>query len=228
MALPFVPCEKCAEVVLRYKQADGSPALNTLWFKGAATYTATMLQGLAEGVAEWWNDGTGVGDDAGLKSLTSNLVSLEDVTARDMSTQHGPVMTWTTGLPLVGAVASDAIELGLTFTTTFRTGVAGVAYRGRNFMVGIPQNAIDDPTLNLVSATLASGLDTAYGGLLTFTPSSWINSDEHVVVSRYHVVGGVLTARDAGIATPVISYGRPDLYLDFQRRRSPAHNRHRR
>ena len=227
MGLPFVPCVNTAQVTLAYTQADGSPAINTLWFRGSSSYTASKLSDLADGLAAWWNDGTGSGADVGLKSITSHTVSLVSVTARDMATQHGHVVVWTAGLPIVGAVSGDAVELGLTYATTFRTGLAGVAYRGRNYMVGVPTSSVSDPGQNIVDTALSTALDVAYGGLITYVPTIGSNSDAHAVASRYHMVGGVLTARDAGIVTPVLSYGHANQYLDFQRRRAPGHNRHR-
>jgi hypothetical protein len=227
LTLPFVPCARTAEVTLRYSQYDGSEAINTLWFQGTATYTPTTLATLADAIASWWNDGTGIGDDAGLKAVTASGTSLQDVTARDMSTQAGPVVVWNTGLPIDGTNSNDPLELGLTVATTFRTGIAGRAYRGRNFMAGMCVDGLSLPAGNIVSDTLLAKLVTAYGGLLTYVPTVATNGDHHVVASRYHVVGGSLVSRDAGILTHVISYGHADNLLDFQRRRAPGHNRHR-
>lgn len=226
MTAVFVPCADTAQVSLQFQQADGSFAENTLWFTQTSTFTATQLSNLAGEIAGWWSDGTAPGADLGLKHLTSHDCSLVQVTARDMSTQNGPVVTHTAGLPEAGTDSGAQLTLGLTKAITLRTGLAGRAYRGRFFIVGMPVDSLSDTEHNIVATSYTAAVLVATAGM-----SYWLGtldpSPEWVVASRFHVVGGQLVPREAGIMTPIISQGVANQLVDFQRRRAPGHNRHR-
>ena len=217
------------QLQLQYAQADGSFAENVLFVQalGAGPFTAGQMAAFTEQIAAWWHDGDGAGNS--YAAGCSNEVSLVQVYGRDLSSESGEVYAFNPTSDNVGLSTDAAIALGLSYAITLRTGHAGVAYRGRNFLVGIPTGAVPDESTNVVTTDFANKAAAAYTYLATNGADVFSVPDSALVIaSRYHVVtpGGPPVPRDAGIMTPVTAAGYKDLFLDFQRRRAPAHNRH--
>lgn len=167
--------------------------------KGAAI-TQTDVQNAADRVQEWW--------DAELAPILTTAVIATLVKAVDMATQ--------TALPIVsvnspndGAVSQPTLPNSTALVTTFRTGNAGRSGRGRNYLMGLPNNQGNSVR---ASAGTAAAVDAAYTDLNSYlTPSSLF----HTVVSKF-TNGG---PRASGLVQPVLVYDTNTIY-DVQRRRA--------
>lgn len=173
---------------------------NTLYFTGAAAWTETLMNDLAEDLKVWW--------DTNMAINVSNTVSLTTIRVTDLSAQDAPGIEYVTGLPIAGDVADVMAPGNVTFTTTFITALRGRNYRGRNYFVGINPGQLSGIE---VPATVVAEVTAAYGLLDTQVTA---NTAQHVVVSRYLNNA----PRAAGVATPVTAY-RTENTWDSQRRR---------
>jgi hypothetical protein len=151
----------------------------------------------------------------------SHDCELVDVIARDMTTEFGGVVHADNSLPVIGGTAELAFTMGLTFSITARSGLAGRSFRGRTFLIGMPTTAAADAELNTISGTYAADMVSAFNAMVTSVP---IGDAGFVPVICSRVTLGA--PRVAGVTTPITSFGFHNLIVDFQRRRAPAHNRH--
>lgn len=95
----------------------------------------------------------------------------------------------------------------------------GKSFRGRTYWIGLDQGAILQNSLQSATATaILNALNALQTDLSGMTPSC-----ELCVLSRFHNK----LKRDNGIGTAVLGFTFVDMFLDTQRRRAPAHNRHR-
>jgi hypothetical protein len=221
----FVPCLDTLELSLQFAQSDGSFAENVLFALKGSAWNNTEINDMIAGLVTWF--GTGDGTHS-YQDIVANDTSLVAVGYRDLTTIASASGVSNAGLPLVGTNAGATDTLGVTFTITHRTGLAGRSFRGRTYLVGIPAGVGTSP--NVVDGpTYADPAVDAFGSLITAIPGA-VAGSEWVVCSRYHAnplpppVGSV--PRAAGVMTPITSVGYHDLFMDFQRRRAPAHNRH--
>lgn len=216
--MAFIPLVNTAQVSMVFSQADGSFAENVLYVENTDPWSPTTLGTTADAVADWFSTGDGAGHS--YKAGMSNVCSLVDVIARDMTTQTGDVVHTSVSMPIVGGSGNGPIELGLSFTLTERTGLAGRSQRGRVFLIGMETDWVSDGHLNQIDATHAADAVLAWTALIGILGGAagigW------VVASRYHNNA----PRDTGEMTLITSVGFHNLLVDFQRRRAPAHNRH--
>lgn len=206
MPNPFIPFPKGCFISLRYTQY-GSIMENTLWiFRDdlASGYSISELNDICGAGELWWT--------THLAPLTSNTVTLFNVTARDMSEEDGNVVNF--GFLSVGALTAEPLPTNVTYVTTFNTGRAGRSYRGRNYFVGMVDTQTVTTDRNRVTTTFADALTAAYGELNDILQG--INpAYSHHVASRME--DGVL--RTEGVLTPVIGYYHADFYTDSRRPR---------
>lgn len=218
----FIPAVNTAKVTFGQSQADGSYAQNSIYVEADAAWDATTISDLATLCAL----------EFGVNVLpqTSQDVTLTSVTARDLTTADSPESVFNPTSENVGGQTDHAIEMGLTFALTLRTGLSGRSYRGRVFAIGIPTGSVPDVSLNLLGSVDATDLAAAWMSMITAINGSTPGAltIQAVVASFYSgVVGGVPVPRDNAVLTPITAVGYSDLFLDFQRRRAPGHNRHR-
>lgn len=202
-AMAFIETPNTALAELRYLWRN-QVCENTLWFEKAAPFSISDLEDVADALYnDFWN--------TALQPLISSECALIGirVTAQDSTT--APVFDSTFSSPSSGGAGPSVVN-NSTWAIQFKTAERGRSYRGRNYMCGIPQEAVSGNYLVLSQAGLYVGI---YENLLTFPTS--INA-QHVVVSHY--TGG--GARAFGLTTPVIAYGYADLALDSMRRRLPG------
>lgn len=222
----FVPVNNAAQFTLQFSQQDGSFAENEFWVQRTGAWSQALLTTMAAAFKTWFGTGDGT---RSYKSSMVTTASLQGVGYRDMTTQNGYTGVYQTGLPIAGTDAEAGVSLGVTFSLTARTGLAGRSFRGRTFLVGMGLSQFSSVPNNLVDGTHAGN----YVSLFNALPAAVTAADAAatlVVCSRYHQVGGPgspSVPRAAGITTPILAYGYHDLFADFQRRRAPGHNRHR-
>jgi len=200
--MTFQPVEATALIEL-IQSLDGQIIENTLYFRKATDYDAAALELLAGTMASWWI--------AEMAPLLSSSISLTGVKATALHDQTGPQFVFNTGLPEPGGVASGSVPNNAAFCVSFRTALIGRAFRGRNYISGIPVNVV---TLSSISGGEANALVAAYNEIQDLLPvgTNW------VVVSR--TVNGVL--QEVGLTNVITSVVIPDLVLDSQRRRLPG------
>jgi hypothetical protein len=221
----FVPAVGAAKVVLTFAQVDGEYAQNSLWVHSQddSAFTSDTLSELATAVNEWYQTGAG---GHSYQSLQAAPVELVSVYCRAWDTDTSPVWNLTSG-QTGGSDRPLSIPNGQTFAITARTGIPGVAYRGRTFVIGLFDQCVTDDDNNVIKSDIAADLANAWAGLIDMA-NGLSNPCDMVVNSSYHVVtpGEKAVPRDAAILTPITGYGYHDLFLDYQRRRAPGHNRH--
>jgi len=211
--MPFVPAANTVLVELRYTQ-DAQEVENTLYFQSASAPDEAGMTALGEAILTWWG--------AQLQTLISNECELRECLLTDLTTDSGPSVTVVTGLPLLGTSDGEAAPQNATACISFRTGFRGRARRGRNYIVGLPNQYVASNTLN--SAYMAAAV-TAYDTLRSDADAiGWTQ----VVVSRFSgstIVDGkkVPTPRETALVTPVTSVLFADSTVDSQRGRLPNH-----
>jgi hypothetical protein len=93
--------------------------------------------------------------DASYKgSMTTNIV-LDQIQCRKLDPLDPQAYDSTTGLPSGGTVASPCEAANVTLTISWRTGLAGRKYRGRNYIAGVAEafvTALDAITPAFLSA----------------------------------------------------------------------------
>lgn len=221
----FVPALNTMEVALHIKDVNGDDNVNTFWVKRTVAWTEAGMNTVLEAFTSWFE--TGDGTTSYGKNMSS-VSSLESVTGRDFTTQHGFSVVNQVGLPYVGEGASTAVAAGLTKAITSRTGLAGKSYRGRTFLCSMEAAAIPTPENGQMDATHLTNFVLAFTPLIADVTSADADSTL-VVASRYYQPGGPLTPtvpRATAVLTPVTSFGYASNNYDFQRRRAPGHARH--
>lgn len=226
MSSPFIPVANTAQFSMQFSQPDSSFAENIYWVKRTSAWTLSGLTTMAAAIKAWWDNGDGTQKPRAMCNPSTEVTAIG---YRDYTTVSSFTGIYQAGLPDVGTSGFGPLELGLTFALTARTGLAGRNYRGRTFLVGLPTSAVADRTKNSIDSGFAGDIVTAWSSLIPAVTAADA-ACTLVVCSRFGgvpTVGGKSVARVAGITTPVTSYGYSKLFLDFQRRRAPGHNRHR-
>lgn len=202
--MPFVPVSNTVEVTIKCLY-DQQLAENTLYFThdAGAPSTADIADLLAT-LESWFG--------TNLLSAASQDVQLFSLHGRDLTTSAGPQADRSSGM--TGVLLDPQLPNNDTLAISFRTGVAGRSFRGRNYIIGLTTAQV---TRNIVNPDVLSILLAAYEALPTAVSPDWA----HVVVSRKS--GGLW--RTEGVATPVASYVVTDNIVDSQRRRLPGRGR---
>lgn len=216
--LPFQPVPGAAEIVLNYQLADGRPAVNTFGVQNTtgAAWSAADLNLMCAAFSTWWGAGDGSGNT--YRSRVSNLVTLVDVTARDLTVDGSTFGAHADGR--LGQATGTALPNGVSFVMKSTTGLTGRSRRGRTYLVGLTTDSqhATDKNQALAAAITVWGLAfnalpaavVAYGGTET---------GALVVISRY----GAGVRRSTGITTHVTGFSNTDSNLDYQRGRAPGH-----
>jgi hypothetical protein len=197
----FVPAENTAKVVVEGQWA-GNDAINTLWFQFASEPDQTDLETLAEYV---WENLL-----SALQSTWAASYQVNRVTATRQNSENDIQGVYDAmGTPLVGSGSGASVPLNASWSISFRTGLRGRSYRGRNYAAGYLNSILDDPGRG--NATVLAGVAAAYvQHLITNMLAGWT----WVVAS--HVADKA--PRVAAVLTPIISVI-IDTYVDSQRRR---------
>jgi len=204
--MAFIPVANTALVEVRFTQ-NGQNVENTLWFENAADPDSAALTTLAIAVRDWW--------DAELKPIVSSNVQLREVVATSMTTDSSPIGSSTPAEADFGGSTANIVPGNVTMSISFRTGLRGRSFRGRNYAVGLTE---DQVTGNQFVTGLTALWQAAYFALIDAAATAgW----QWVVVSRFSGVddSGDPIPRAAGVTTPVIDVVVVDDNVDSQRRR---------
>lgn len=201
--MPFIPVPNTIRAELRFS-IDNQQIMNTLWFEKGSAWSASDIEAVATQLVAWW--------DGAMAPLLTVGVTLREVYARDMSEE--PSIEATSAAALTGDVAETYMPNNVALCTSFRTGLTGRSFRGRNYISGMSRAQV---TSNVFSGPWAASVTVAYEGL-----NASIGS---VVPGAFHVVASLASEgepRTTGVTTPVLSYLNTDLVVDSQRRRLPG------
>jgi len=208
--MPFVPAANTASIDVVYS-LDGQRVENTLYALRNTAWTPAQIQQLAQNVTSWAANEL-------LPQLASSITLLR-VETRDISVQNGALGIFVADVGTIGGVADESEPNNVAACVSFRTGIAGRSFRGRNYVAAIPDNAVNTNTLTNAFAT---AILAAYGEL----NATWLalTSSVHVVLSRFSGVdaNGDPIPRAVGLTTPVTAYQFTDLIVDSQRGRLPG------
>lgn len=142
------------------------------------------------------------------------------IVGTDLSSAAGPRFEFFLPAPRAGTNASAPLPNNVTIAVSMRTGARGRSFRGRVFYIGLPASYLDTTGQSLNSTATTQTLSD-WNALLGDVEAGGVGV--LCVLSRRS--GGV--ARANGIGTQVSSIVLADAFVDSQRRRLPAHNRHR-
>lgn len=217
--MAFQPCPGIASCVIQTTIPDTDVAENVLHMdKGSsAAWTATELTNLVNAVDTWLTTGAG-GNDTVVKNLQHEC-TVSGIVARDLTTSTGPEVS--KSISHAGGEVTARTAAGLSKALTLRTGLAGRSQRGRLFVIGLAADQFDGTDKNLISTATLTSLVNTWTSLIAAVKAvnaAWSWS----VLSRS--TGN--SKRANGVAIPITSVGYSQPYVDYQRRRSPFHQRH--
>lgn len=205
MTHPFIPFENVAKLEMVFSQY-GQVIENVYHVHNTVgSFGDTEMALLAAHFKGWW-----VSD---LKPDCVNSVSLDMIRVKNLTTETGLGIEYTTGLPILGSSVSAGAPGNVTLSVKWTTGLSGRSFRGRTYHIGLASTLITGDT---VGAGFIPNLVTAYGNLIDSMLADW----ELVVASSYHAGAW----RTTGVATPITGVS-IEPYVDSQRRRLAGRGR---
>lgn len=200
--MAFQECPGVARFAMEFLW-QGELAVNVyhMWYESA--WAEADLSDAALALATWW--------DTELKPEVSSTVTLETIRARDLTTETGAQLDYTSGLPITGGSATASAPNNCTFAVQWRTAKSGRSYRGRTFHVGLTTTKY---SANQLTVPNQSDFEDIYGALPTAISTAGYTM---VVLSRY--ANG--TERPSGTHEAITSC-RINRVLDSMRRRLPG------
>jgi len=203
--MPFVPATNVVQAELIYAW-DTQIVETVLHYQLAGGYDIPKMILLGAALRTAWA--------GGCQGSMSSAVTLNQIRLTDLTTISSPVVNYSVGLPLAGAlVATPALPNSIALVMTKRTDFRGRSFRGRIYHPGLTEA---DVAANQVTPVRVTALLTSYSNLINITDSG-ANVHKMVVVSRF--TGGA--ARGAAVVTLVTSIS-SDGSVDSQRRRLPG------
>lgn len=209
MASVLVPGTVECEVLMLL---DGEGIENTLYFNHTGAWSVTEETDLANDMITWWG--------THFSPPMSNQLVLHAVRVTDLTSLTGAQVEIAPGSSFVGGQPTEPMSNNVAPAISFHTASRGRSFRGRNFISGIPIDAVNS---NSVITSWEAAMTAAYMQLLVVATA---NGAEWVVVSRFSGVDPVThkpIPRATGISTPVVSAVFTDSVVDSQRRRLPNH-----
>jgi hypothetical protein len=201
--MPFIPVLGIVQAELVYLW-QGQFVQNVLHYDTPGATTITEMEELGDLLVDWF--------DVQLQPQVTSQLSLVEVKLTDLTSEFGPVVEWTTGLPIVGTNIGQTMPNNVAIVMTKRTVFRGKSFRGRIYHPGLVEAQVTNNQLVPATQTL---LLTNYNALVELEGAGGLYTLQ--VVSRYTNNA----PREIGVATPVISIT-TDGFIDSQRRRLPG------
>jgi len=207
--MPFVPVPDTIEVDVNYI-LDGQVVQNTMYFESPTGWDASSI-------SAWLVEMRDLISSDLLPFLSSALELLELV-GKLLDAASSISATVTPPSPVSGSDINAAMPNHVSYTISFRTGLSGRSFRGRNYVPGLTAGSVSG---NVIDSTTRTGILDFYNTLLALATTEGY---QMVVVSRYSGVdsNGDPIPRVTGVTTPILSFGTADLTVDSQRRRLPG------
>jgi len=198
--MPFIPAPNCVKLEAIYNHI-GQLCENVHFLEFDHEPVLEDLEACALAYVNWF--------DSNLQPLVSNGTSLILIRARDMTVDSGLAIEYDTGLPLSGT-AGNANPGNVTAAVKWSSGLAGRSFRGRTFVIGIPQGAMTG-NANVLDSDYADDLDTAFELLID---AFNLTDGQFVVASFFHDNA----PRTNAVTTPITASS-VNRDVDSQRRR---------
>lgn len=158
-------------------------------------------------------DGTLV--DGYASELTADSVH-QEIILTALDSDSAPVFHNTYHAGTHGVGSNPSLPNNVAFSITSHTAQRGRSYRGRSYVWGFTDEEVTGNSLAAIKADAwVSILTDLLAEVVTFSATAFL-----AVVSTRHNNA----PRTAGVATPIVSFGYHDLFLDSMRRRLPGHN----
>jgi len=211
--MPVAYSLAAVEAIMRYTW-NGQRCENTLWFEtvGGTAPSPAELATLGADLHSWYQ--------TYLIPFQGSVCVLNEIYLRQAVAEGGVELTVPGDLLDVGSAGGDPEAGNVTLTVSFRTGLSGRSYRGRNYSIGMTKSHQSGGT---ASSTYVEGLEDAYSELKNIIDTSgdfvWI------VYSQYDGVNeetGNPIPRLTPLTTPISTAIVVDDRTDSQRRRLRA------
>jgi hypothetical protein len=226
--MAFQPCPGVASITMEYAQFDGEFCENVFHVarNDLSAWTAGQLDTMTDAFASWFDGLTSWVPAHPLKEFMQVNCTLTNVVGKDLTTVDGPEFSRVRNSN--GTNVADPLPNGLTFAITLRTGFAGRSFRGRWYVPNLTEGgATEEPDLNKIKPDIAVGLADTTNAMISQVTLADAGA-AMCVLSRFNkdAVPAPPHQRPTGIPTVVLNAGFHDLFMDYQRRRAPGHNRH--
>jgi len=201
------------EAILRYTW-NGQRCENTLWFKtvGGTIPSEGEIAALGADLHSWYQ--------TYLIPIQGSVCVLNEIYLRQALIAGGAELTIPGDLLDVGSAGGDPEAGNVTLTVSFRTGLSGRSYRGRNYSIGMTKSQQSGGT---ASSAYVEALEDAYSELKNIIDTT--GDFVWVIYSQYEGVDagtGNPIPRLTPLMTPVSTAIVVDDRTDSQRRRLRA------
>jgi len=207
--MPFVPVPNVLLVEPLFLQ-DGQRVENTLYFEKPGGWDAA-------GIADWLSQVNTLITDQ-LMPFLANSIQFIELVARLLDTASSIGLTVPITPVVTGGTGGGSAPNSVSYTISFKTGLTGRSFRGRNYVPGIPSSQVVGNTVNGIWRNSIIEFYLALQSAAADNGTPW------VVVSRFSGVdaAGDPIPRVSGITTPIITVSTFDMTVDNQRRRLPG------
>jgi hypothetical protein len=208
--MPFVPVPNTIEVDINYLQ-DSQVLQNTLYFENPIGWDAGEIGGFLTALR------TLIVSD--LMPLLSASIQVFELVGKLLDAASSVGFTLAVSPPVSGGDINEAMPNHVSYAISFKTGLSGRSFRGRNYVPGLTTASVEG---NVISSATRTGLLDFYTTVLDMATTASVIM---VVVSRYSGIDPVTKKpipRVTGITTPILSFSTADLVIDSQRRRLPG------
>lgn len=201
--MPFVPVPNTVQVEVIW-ELDGQRVENVHYYEFSTTPTESDIGSLLAAVRAFI--------ESELMPLLSSTLKLVEVIGTLLTAIDSISLSNVVSPPVAGGNSTQQLPNNVTYTITKKTAQRGRSFRGRNYVPGLTEDAVN---LNAINPTFRNDLLDVWEGLrLVAAEDGWTM----VVVSR--ISGGV--ERVSGVTTPVTAISTADPTVDSQRRRLPG------
>lgn len=208
--MPFVPVPNTIAVDVLYL-LDSQRVENTLYFERSDGWDLASITAFLADLQAWIS--------SELMPALSASIQFIELAARLLDTASSIGLVNTVSPPVSGGQPGDSVSNNVTYTVSFRTGLTGRSFRGRNYVPGLSVATIGQ---NTIAGGTRTALLAFYDGLRSLGGDNGIS---WVVVSRFSGVDPVTKKpipRTTGVTTVITSVGTFDTTVDSQRRRLPG------
>jgi hypothetical protein len=150
-----------------FSDADTSKVISTHLDLEVNVATPPTIAFVGDKWKQWWNVGGGSGNRAA--DYFANSIALKEVTLRKIKPLGAIVESYTTGLPINGATATDPGVPNTSILASLRTASVGRSYRGRMYFPNPPESVLQaDQMLSAADAQdFADGIKNLLATLTT-------------------------------------------------------------
>lgn len=201
--MAFIPLPAGLKVELKFTLA-GELVVNVYHVTTELPLVSANLTNIAEAFITAW-----IADAAG---VLSSEITLDEVIVTDVSVEDGLQVTVTTDLPAAGEVVQQSLPNNVALVISNRSDLTGRSRRGRTYIAGIPETAVQ---VNIVDVVTAGGLLTYHANLRTDLD---VNHNTTLGVASYVSDGA---PRTTALFTPFTNFI-VNTRIDSQRRRLPG------